>query len=63
MLITGDAFFNLPNLRPPFGALTSDPAQNRESMRRLADLKPALTLFGHGPPLRDADALARVAAG
>jgi glyoxylase-like metal-dependent hydrolase (beta-lactamase superfamily II) len=30
-------------------------------MRRLAELRPALVLFGHGPPLRDAERLARVA--
>jgi hydroxyacylglutathione hydrolase len=36
---------------PPF--LSPDPARNRESARRLAALEPAITLFGHGPPLRD----------
>jgi hydroxyacylglutathione hydrolase len=36
---------------PPF--LSPDPARNRESARRLAALEPALTLFGHGPPLRE----------
>ena len=34
---------------------------NREAMRRLAALRPALALFGHGPPLRDPDVLERVA--
>ena len=43
------------------GRVTVDPAINRASMRRLAELQPALTLFGHGPPLRDPQALARVA--
>src|SRR4051794_37386296 len=58
-LICGDVYFNLhpitgrPDLRPPAGVMTVDPARNRESMRRLADLEPALVLFGHGPPLRD----------
>jgi glyoxylase-like metal-dependent hydrolase (beta-lactamase superfamily II) len=52
-LICGDVFFNLPRLGPPPDALTFDPARNRESMRRLAELEPALVLFGHGPPLRD----------
>jgi hydroxyacylglutathione hydrolase len=60
-LICGDVFFNLPNLRPPPGPLTFDPVRNRESMRRLAELRPALTLFGHGAPLRDPDKLAHVA--
>jgi glyoxylase-like metal-dependent hydrolase (beta-lactamase superfamily II) len=52
-LICGDVYFNLPRLGPPPGGLTFDPARNRESMRRLAELEPALVLFGHGPPLRD----------
>jgi hydroxyacylglutathione hydrolase len=36
---------------PPF--LSVDPERNRESARRLAALEPALTLFGHGPPVGD----------
>jgi glyoxylase-like metal-dependent hydrolase (beta-lactamase superfamily II) len=58
-LICGDVYFNLhpltgiPGLREPPAMLTRDPARNRESMRRLAELEPALVLFGHGPPLRD----------
>jgi glyoxylase-like metal-dependent hydrolase (beta-lactamase superfamily II) len=61
-LVCGDVFFNLPSLRPPPRMLTYDPERNRASMRRLAELRPALVLFGHGPPLRDPDRLARVAA-
>jgi len=30
---------------------------NRRSIRILADLRPDLVLFSHGPPLRDMDAL------
>jgi hydroxyacylglutathione hydrolase len=60
-LIAGDVFFNLPRLGPPPRFLTVDPDANRTAMRRLADLRPALVLFGHGPPLRDAERLARVA--
>jgi glyoxylase-like metal-dependent hydrolase (beta-lactamase superfamily II) len=58
-LIAGDVYFNLnpltgvPGLREPPAALTDDPERNRESMRKLAELEPALVLFGHGPPLRD----------
>jgi glyoxylase-like metal-dependent hydrolase (beta-lactamase superfamily II) len=62
-LVCGDVFFNLPSLRPPPRMLTFDPVVNRASMRRLAELRPALVLFGHGPPLRDPDRLARVAFG
>jgi len=61
-LIAGDVFFNLPRLRPPPDALTVDPQANRAAMRRLAELRPRLVLFGHGPPLRDPERLARVAA-
>ena len=60
-LIAGDVFFNLPRLGAPPGFLTVDPEQNRASMRGLAELRPALALFGHGPPLRDPQRLARAA--
>jgi hydroxyacylglutathione hydrolase len=59
VLVAGDVWFNLhlstlrPGLREPPRILTPDPARNRESARRLADLDPQLVLFGHGPPLRD----------
>jgi glyoxylase-like metal-dependent hydrolase (beta-lactamase superfamily II) len=66
-LVCGDVFFNMnlltlrPGLREPPRALTPNPARNRESARRLATLRPALVLFGHGPPLRDAERLVRFA--
>jgi glyoxylase-like metal-dependent hydrolase (beta-lactamase superfamily II) len=59
VLVAGDVWFNLhlstlrPGLREPPRIFTTDPARNRESARRLADLGPELVLFGHGPPLRD----------
>jgi glyoxylase-like metal-dependent hydrolase (beta-lactamase superfamily II) len=62
-LVAGDVFFNLPRLGPPPRFLTVDPDANRAAMQRLAELRPALVLFGHGPPLRDPDALARAAVG
>ena len=34
-------------------ALTPDPAQNRDSARKLAKLEPKLVCFGHGKELRD----------
>lgn len=43
----------IPGLHEPPRAFTPDPARNRESARRLAELEPRLTLFGHGPPFRD----------
>lgn len=69
VLIVGDVLFNLnmltgrPGLREPPDAFTPDPPRNRESARRLAELKPALACFGHGPPLRDPDKLAEFVAG
>jgi glyoxylase-like metal-dependent hydrolase (beta-lactamase superfamily II) len=41
---------------------TPDRARNRESIRRVAALEPALICFGHGPPLRDTAKLARFVA-
>jgi hydroxyacylglutathione hydrolase len=64
-LILGDVLFNLslptlkPGLREPYRPITPDPARNRASARRLAELRPELILFGHGPPLRDAEGFAR----
>lgn len=58
-LICGDVlnnmnlFTGIPGLHEPPVSFTADPARNRESARRLAELKPALACFGHGPPLRD----------
>lgn len=64
-LICGDVFTNMdtitgfPGLHEPRSFFTPDPARNRESMRRLAELEPALVCFGHGRPLRDPDRLKR----
>jgi glyoxylase-like metal-dependent hydrolase (beta-lactamase superfamily II) len=40
-------------LHEPPKIFTPDPPRNRQSARRLAELRPALACFGHGPPLRD----------
>ena len=59
-LVAGDVWFNLSlrtfryGLREPPRPFTVDPGRNRESMRRLADLEPALACFAHGPPVTDA---------
>jgi hydroxyacylglutathione hydrolase len=64
VLILGDVFNNINvmtgiiGLHEPPTVLTPDPARNRSSARRLAALRPRLTLFGHGPPLRDPGRLA-----
>lgn len=67
-LICGDVLFNLnlpslrPGLREPYESFTPDPARNRDSARKLAELNPSLILFGHGPPLRDGDRFTRFVA-
>jgi hydroxyacylglutathione hydrolase len=59
VLICGDVFTNIdtltgvPGLHEPNPFFTPDPARNRQSMRRLAELEPAVVFFGHGRPLRD----------
>ena len=66
-LICGDVFTNIdtitgiPGLHEPRSFFTPDPARNRESMRRLAALRPELVCFGHGRPLRDPEKLAEFA--
>ena len=67
-LILGDVLNNMnvmtgiPGLHEPPDIFTPDPPRNRESARRLAELRPALACFGHGAPLRDPDKLARFVA-
>ena len=41
---------------------TSDPAENRRSIRKLADLNPSLILPGHGPAVTDMAAFERFVA-
>jgi hydroxyacylglutathione hydrolase len=68
-LILGDVLFGLNiatglrSLREPPGFFTENPAQNRDSARKLAALEPALVCFGHGPPLRDTKKLTDFVAG
>jgi hypothetical protein len=46
----------IAGLRQPPGLLTLDPAQNRESERKLSALEPATVGFGHGPVIEDGGA-------
>jgi hydroxyacylglutathione hydrolase len=63
VLVLGDVLNNMnvmtgvPGLHEPPGLFTPDPARNRTSTRRLAALRPRLTCFGHGAPLRDPNKL------
>jgi hydroxyacylglutathione hydrolase len=68
VLIAGDVLNNMnlitgmPGLREPPEVFAVDPARNRDSIRKLAALEPALVCFGHGRPLRNARKLAHFAA-
>jgi hydroxyacylglutathione hydrolase len=67
VLILGDVLngmnvrTGIRRLHEPPDVFTPDPVRNRESARRLATLRPKLACFGHGPPLRDPDALSEFA--
>ncbi len=69
VLIVGDVLTNMnpstgvSGLHEPLAFATPDPARNRACARRLAELRPALACFGHGPPLRDPEKLAKFVAG
>jgi len=58
-LICGDVFFNMhllttiPGLRQPPGPFTFNPRENRDSERKLAELRPRTVGFGHGPVIDD----------
>jgi glyoxylase-like metal-dependent hydrolase (beta-lactamase superfamily II) len=68
LCIAGDLLANIhfltgkPGLREPPTIFSVDVAQNRRSIRTLVDLQPKVVCFGHGPPLRDPEALERFAA-
>jgi glyoxylase-like metal-dependent hydrolase (beta-lactamase superfamily II) len=67
--ICGDVIRNMsyatgrPGLREPPGIFTYDPAENRRSIRRLAELEPALILPGHGREVTDMGDFARFVEG
>lgn len=59
VLVVGDALRNWDmitgeiRLTEPLDMYTVDPPRNRESIRKLAALDPAVLCFGHGPALTD----------
>jgi glyoxylase-like metal-dependent hydrolase (beta-lactamase superfamily II) len=63
--ICGDVIRNmsyatgLPGVKEPPEIFTYDPAENRRSIRKLADLNPSLILPGHGPAVTDIAAFER----
>jgi hydroxyacylglutathione hydrolase len=68
VLIAGDVvntmnpFTMKRGLREPLDTFTPDPAENRRSIKRIAELEPSLLLVGHGPPVRDPQQLSDLAA-
>ncbi len=52
----------VPGIREPPDMFSLDPARNRESIKLLAELEPALICAGHGPPSRDLAGLQKLAA-
>lgn len=66
LVIAGDVLANIhfltgkPGLREPPPIFSSDRRMNWKAIRRLADLKPALVCFGHGPPLARTEVLPRI---
>jgi hydroxyacylglutathione hydrolase len=63
LCIAGDVLANVnfltgkPGLREPPPFFSVDVGQNRRSIQTLVDLKPRVVCFGHGPVLRNPDAL------
>lgn len=53
VLNSADVYTMIPGLKEPRHYFTPDPAENRRSARKLAQLEPKLALFGHGPPVSD----------
>src|SRR3954469_3043850 len=57
VLIAGDVvntmhpFTMKRGVREPLDVFTPDPAENRRSIKRIAELEPELLLVGHGPPV------------
>lgn len=68
VLLCGDVLWGMNPVtgrggpREPLPLVSPDPRANRDSARRLAELRPELVAFGHGPPLRDPAAFAAVVA-
>ncbi len=66
--ICGDVIRNmsyatgLPGIKEPPDIFTYDPAENRRSIRKLAELNPSLILPGHGPAVTDIAAFERFVA-
>lgn len=56
-------YTGIPGLNRPPDAVNEHPEQVNDAIRKLAELRPRIVCFGHGPVLRDPDRLQRFAAG
>jgi glyoxylase-like metal-dependent hydrolase (beta-lactamase superfamily II) len=61
VLICGDTMMNMLRLTLPFDAFTTDMKLARESVAKVAQLRPRVVCFGHGPVLME-DAPAKISA-
>jgi glyoxylase-like metal-dependent hydrolase (beta-lactamase superfamily II) len=67
LVIAGDVLANIhfftcrPGLREPPPFFSADRRMNWKAIRKLADLRPSMVCFGHGPPLERTEVLLRVA--
>jgi hydroxyacylglutathione hydrolase len=61
-VLRNSASFGKPVLGEMPGVFTVDREENRRSIRKLAQLRPALVCFGHGPVLYDMEQLDRFVA-
>lgn len=57
VVTTMDLLTTWPGVHEPLPIFTKDPKLNRASIRRIAALRPRVVGVGHGPALRDPDAL------
>lgn len=51
LLFCGDVVMRLPRLRLPFAPFTVDMAENKRSIKKIAELNAEVVCFGHGQPL------------
>jgi glyoxylase-like metal-dependent hydrolase (beta-lactamase superfamily II) len=56
LLFCGDVMMRLPRLRLPFAAFTVDMAENKRSIKKIAEFEAEVVCFGHGQPLMHAAA-------
>jgi hydroxyacylglutathione hydrolase len=56
---TMNVWTGIPGIHEPPTIFTTDPVENRRSIRKLLELRPSVICVGHGAPLRDLSKLER----